>query len=325
MPTLAFIRTLTRLSILLALLCASRPLHAQSHSIQLEKEFQTELHKQEAEKQEQLIAFSKAESEIKTILWTVIGAAATLLLIIAISLGALFKELKYSQALVKSQKEGLERYQREKSSLLKELNHRVKNNLQMVSSLLNLQRENVADETTKRAFIEGQNRVEAMAMIHRHLYATEQVATLKMEKYFTQLVQSTAYSYGYSKRDMNLKITVTSEPISADVAIPLGLIANELVSNAFKHAFKHPNRPRLRIDLNLNKDLTLSVCDNGPGMPEQRNIESGSFGMDLIDSLVLQLKAKLTYKNDDGTCVYLAVPQSTLLRNSHSKNENRTT
>ena len=97
-----------------------------------------------------------------------------------------------------------------------------------------LQGESVADEAAAQdAFKQGQNRVDAMAMIHRYLYSTDEVTTLVVKSYFTQLVQSIAYSYGYTKDDMELSFDVTEQPINVDLAIPLGLIANELVSNAF--------------------------------------------------------------------------------------------
>lgn len=281
--------------------------------VELETKYQTKEHKRESEKQAGLALIEKQKNQDKNLLLLVIGGAATLLLLILIALMALYNRLQQSRNLVNDQKEKIEKREKEKSILLKELHHRVKNNLQIVSSLLHLQSENVKEASAIGAFKDGQNRVEAMAMIHHYLYSTDELTTLEVDKYFTQLTKSITYSYGYQQDEVDLSFDITSKAIDVDLAIPLGLIANELISNSFKHAYKEVERPMLKLELKLEEDLTLIIADNGPGMGD-KPLEShnGSFGMDLIQSLTKQLKAELKYRQTNGSRFELIIPKSTL-------------
>lgn len=277
---------------------------------ELETLHQTNLHKQKAKEQAELTEFIRVESESKSRLLFAVTGTALLLLLILIALLVLYRRLMQSKALINAQKANIEQREAEKSTLLKELHHRVKNNLQIVSSLLNLQGEAVNDKVAQGAFKSGQNRVEAMAMIHRYLYATDELTTLEVKSYLTQLVRSIAHSYGHDNHSITLGFDITSQPIDVDLAIPLGLIANELVSNAFKHAFNDVTEPSLQIGLQLDKDLVLTVFDNGPGITQEKKGEANySFGMELVQSLSKQLKADLIFKYQNGTCVQLTIPE----------------
>lgn len=285
----------------------------------METQYQTNLHKREAEKQSELAELIKVESEGKTRLLVAVGGAAVLFLVILIALLVLYRRLMHTKTVINAQKANIEKREAEKTTLLKELHHRVKNNLQIVSSLLNLQGEAVKDEVAQGAFKNGRNRVEAMAMIHRYLYATDELTTLEVKNYLTQLVRSIAYSYGYDNHTIHLNFEITSKPIDVDLAIPLGLIANELVSNAFKHAYKEVEEPSLHLSLTLESDLALVICDNGPGMVDvKKSGENFSFGMELVQSLSKQLKANLEYTYQNGACLQLTIPEAVVTKNQLS-------
>jgi two-component sensor histidine kinase len=138
-----------------------------------------------------------------------------------------------------------------------------------------------------------------------------------LNSYITQLVRSIAHSYGYGKDDIELSFEVTDEPIDVDLAIPLGLIANELVSNSFKHAYKDVVSPKLHVALVKEEDLLLLVKDNGPGFKKKgEDIENLSFGMELVQSLSKQLKATLDYQFEAGTVVRMTIPKATLTKSN---------
>ncbi len=278
---------------------------------ELKTRHETDLLKRAADEQKAIAALANLENKSKSTLIGILAIAAIILLIGLISVSILYRRLKQSRKIVAEQKEGIEKKEKEKSVLLKELHHRVKNNLQIVSSLLNLQKENAKDEAAKGAFKEGQNRVEAMALIHRYLYATDELTKLDLSEYLRQLVQSIAFSYGYHKNEVKLEFDVTEMPVDVDLAIPLGLIANELVSNAFKHAFKEVHIPELRVTLSQQEGLILAVSDNGPGISdEDRNKAGESFGMDLVHTLCSQLKASIHYRYENGAVMQLEIAES---------------
>jgi len=275
---------------------------------ELQTQHETALHKREAQKQAAIAQLKQEEAESKSLTIGVLTFISVVLLLVLLAVFILFKNLKKSRRIVALQKAGIEKKENEKSVLLKELHHRVKNNLQIVSSLLNLQRQNAKDEAAKGAFKEGQNRVEAMALIHRYLYATDELTKLELDKYLRQLVQSIAFSYGYNKSDVSLVFEISETPVDVDLAIPLGLIANELVSNVFKHAFRGSDHPEIQVRLTYTDQLILEIADNGPGISEFNNSKDRqSFGMDLVHTLCSQLKAELNYRYENGAVIQLII------------------
>jgi two-component sensor histidine kinase len=198
---------------------------------------------------------------------------------------------------------------------MKELHHRVKNNLAIVSSLLSLQASNLQDEKAVQAVRVGQQRVEAMALIHQRLYQTDGITTINIRSYLTDLARSLMYAYGYSDRDFDLVIDAEDRKLDVDVAIPLGLIANELITNAFKYAYAQSQYPRLRIGLHTQNGLTLEVQDNGPGInPDDWVLRSGrpSFGKRLVTSLSDQLDGQVEFIQQDGALCRLHIPEARL-------------
>ncbi len=205
-------------------------------------------------------------------------------------------------------------------TLMKELHHRVKNNLAIVSSLLTLQANGLTDEKAIQAVRKGQQRVQAMSLIHQRLYHTDRVTIVNMREYLTDLAESLMLAYGYESDNFDLRVDVALPDLDVDVAMPLGLIVNELITNSFKYAFAHQERPRLRIGLHYASTLsrngiTLEVQDNGPGIDAtlwQKSDSRTSFGTRLVTSLTEQLEGEFELLSQNGTLCRLYIPQTRL-------------
>ncbi len=184
--------------------------------------------------------------------------------------------------------------------LMRELHHRVKNNLQVISSMLGLQSRKLDDEA-KVAVEEGKERIRAMSLIHQKLYQDDQVSTLDIKDYITNLVNELSQAYGYSEK-AKIDLDISDLRLNVDTSLPIGLIVNELVTNAFKYAYRDIEKPILELKLLVDEDnLLLSVRDNGVGLPEGYSIENArSFGMKLVNILVAQLKGSLELDHRHG-------------------------
>jgi two-component sensor histidine kinase len=205
--------------------------------------------------------------------------------------------------------------QSEKLSLMmKELHHRVKNNLQIITSLLNLQSMRVTDKDSLYAVKESRQRVQAMALIHQRLYKTDGITDINMREYVTELVNFLAAAYGFKEPNYILKLDVQDEWVDVDKALPMGLILNELLTNAFKYAFTVIRKvPRLEISFTkADGHYTLVVKDNGIGMPrgEWNEKSNKSFGNQLVEALCGQLRAKETLVVDGGTSFTFVIPEA---------------
>ncbi|PMD97461.1 hypothetical protein BWI97_07485 [Siphonobacter sp. BAB-5405] len=194
-------------------------------------------------------------------------------------------------------------------NLMKELHHRVKNNLAIISSLLRLQSTRLEDEGAVRAVREGQQRVEAMSLIHQRLYESDNVTKVNMKEYIHDLVQGLFYAYGFKEENFDLEVDIVSVELDVEVAVPLGLIMNEIITNAFKHAFDQISKPSLSIILNETDQLHLEIKDNGPGIDMNAwKKPTGSFGKRLILLLSEQIGAILNVRNENGTRFDLIMP-----------------
>ncbi len=249
----------------------------------------------------------KRETQMKALI-----AGLLLLMGLGVALVFAYRQKQKANALLNEQKLLVEKREKEKELLLRELNHRVKNNLQVIASMLSLQSFQLEDKKAVEAVKEGQSRVEAMFLIHERLYRDEQVTHIDMEHYIQQLLSSISYSFGFTEKDVELKTDVKLKPLEVDTAIPLGLIINELITNAFKHAFKDVKEPQLTISLNeKDEQLKLTILDNGPGLSaggKQKN--ELSFGMEMIRSLLKQLRGELKTSSQSGSCFEITLPLS---------------
>lgn len=199
----------------------------------------------------------------------------------------------------------------EKDTLLREIHHRVKNNLQFISSLLNLQSRNVQDQSALSALQDGQNRVKSMALIHQNLYQEDNLTGVQVKEYFEKLTQSIFSSYNISSDRVFLKMDVDALNLDVDTVIPLGLIVNELVTNALKHAFAD-DRGTINVTLREESDntLLLSVADDGVGISTTDVSQlNQSFGYKMLRAFEGQLDAELSISADAGTTVSLRIKE----------------
>lgn len=198
-------------------------------------------------------------------------------------------------------------------TLMKELHHRVKNNLQIVSSLLELQSTHLKDDDARQAIRIGKQRIEAMSLIHRSLYREDQPNMVNMQEYVTDLTESIMQTFGIEKEAFDLQLDIDTLSLDVDVALPLGLIINEWVTNAFKHAYRHTAHPLLSISLKQGTGLHLEISDNGPGMTRENwEQPAGSFGIRLVKVLSKQLKGRCEMASGSGTTLILQIPAEPL-------------
>ena len=197
----------------------------------------------------------------------------------------------------------------EQKVLLAEVNHRVKNNLAVITSLLNIQMKSARSKETKQAIQVVYNRVMSMALVHLKMYDNDSKTAVDLENYIKELVTEIKNSLHH---DRELKIEYKLENVEIDVssAIPLGLIINELITNSIKHAFEETEQPfiSIRMEKAGDKLLELTVRDNGKGMIVAHENQEQGLGLYLISSLTDQLDGKSTFQNDQGVHFHLVMP-----------------
>ncbi|GAB5417153.1 MAG: hypothetical protein Crog4KO_20190 [Crocinitomicaceae bacterium] len=199
---------------------------------------------------------------------------------------------------------GIEESLKEKEVLLKEIHHRVKNNLQVISSILNLQSSFVSDENTLGILQESRNRIRSMAIIHENLYRTEDFSSIRFDDYLRNLTANLIASYSVNRK-IELDTELEDVNLVLDQAIPCGLLTNELITNALKYAWVGKNGSEARIKLRLEQNnnlIKLSIADNGVGLPEEfEKMQSDTLGLQLVTTLAEQLDAQLTVNRAQGT------------------------
>lgn len=234
-----------------------------------------------------------------------------ILLLIALLLWRTNLQKQKANALLFQQKTKIVQQADQLKLMMRELHHRVKNNFAIVASLLKLQSVRLQDEKAIQAMLAGQQRVEAMSLIHQRLYQGERVTSVNMDEYLTDLATGLMQAYDYNAKNFDLYIYIEQRTLDVDVAMPLGLIANELITNAFKHAYGDVQRPMLRIALLRRDGITLEVQDNGRGIDAEtwRKINNRlSFGKQLIMSLSDQLEAEIDVISQNGMLFRIRMP-----------------
>jgi PAS domain S-box-containing protein len=199
----------------------------------------------------------------------------------------------------------------EKEVLLREVHHRVKNNLQIIISLLNLQSRYLTDEATLSAFRESQNRIKAMSLVHEKLYQSADISKIELDKYLMFLGNNLLQFFGMKGKGITLTMDIRDISLAIDTAIPLGLMINEMISNSLKYAF--PNRVRGEISIAIHRqDNTLSIVykDNGVGIPQDFDWKNAkSLGLRLVISLVEQLRGTIKLDRTAGTTFTIVVKE----------------
>jgi two-component sensor histidine kinase len=219
-------------------------------------------------------------------------------------IAALLNEFNKMAYDLKISNEKITRSLEEKEVLLREIHHRVKNNMQIVSSLLMLQSQNIEDKKYKDIFIDSQNRIQAMALIHQKLYQSESLAQINFKEYIDGIVSNIFESYG-QKSNIKLDINIEKIPLNIDYAVPCGLIINELVTNSFKYAFPDGRQGIIKISAKSNDNnlIQLSISDDGIGIPKDLDIRNTeSLGLQLVTSLAeSQLHGEISLNREIGT------------------------
>ena len=195
---------------------------------------------------------------------------------------------------------------KEKEVLLQEIHHRVKNNMQIISSLLSLQATHTGSEEAAEILKESRGRVKSMAMIHEKLYHSHNLSQLNIEEYLNNLVQDILRSYSGVSSRITANVDVEEVYLNIDTALPMGLLVNELISNSIKHAFPEGKGDiDVKLELNGNKYI-LTVSDNGIGLPEDVDpFQASSLGLKLVVSLSIQLEGNLEVRRDGETSFIL--------------------
>jgi two-component system, sensor histidine kinase PdtaS len=199
----------------------------------------------------------------------------------------------------------LDKRNAENELLLKEIHHRVKNNLEIVSGLLSLQAAQLDNPSAQAVMLSSQNRVLSMGIIHQKLYQKDNLAAIEMKDYFQNLGESIIDSFSKSDR---IKVQCNMSPLELDVdtAVPIGLIANELLTNALKYAFVNNGVGEIQINLTptgVANELLFQVKDNGIGKQNNSSVKGTGFGTELVNLLVKQLDGRLFVESQEGTSV----------------------
>jgi len=199
----------------------------------------------------------------------------------------------------------------EKELLLQEIQHRVKNNLQVITSLIDLQSEHLKDNKVKNVLNETQNRIRSRAFIHEELHQSKNFDTIEFGEYVNNLGIYLFGSYGVNSEHIKLKINVGNVSLNTDTAILCGLIVNELVSNSLKHAFPNGRKGQVFIELKPSKNnCILIVSDNGIGLPKGLNYrKTKSLGLQLLVALTGQLDGSIRISKKSGTSFKITFPE----------------
>jgi two-component sensor histidine kinase len=207
------------------------------------------------------------------------------------------------------QKDDLQKNLLEKENLLKEIHHRVKNNLQIISVIFDKQARLATDEQTKKLMREGQDRVFSIALVHENLYQSENLTTIRMRTYLEMLTQNIENSHKNEHQAIELSLDVDDSILEIDTAIPLGLILNELITNCYKYAFKNRTLGKIQICFHKKEnDFVLTVKDNGIGLSDDFDVsKTKTLGMNLIRGLVRQISGKLDFSTDNQGTVFSVI------------------
>lgn len=264
--------------------------------------------KYESDKKENEISFLSSQNELTALKlntarnrnWA-FGLGLLIFGLLSLFLYSLYKRIAKQKAIIQIANE-------DKDTLLREIHHRVKNNLQVISSLLALQSKYIQDDNAIDALKQGQDRVQSMALIHQDLYQTDNLKGVNTQDYFIQLVDNLFDSYNISEDEIFLKMDVDPLMLDVDTMIPLGLVMNELVSNSLKHAFVKKQGGNIHVSLKEKDSILLfEVKDNGSGIGSLDEIEGKSFGYELIKAFAQKLKADITIQHEQGFGMQLKI------------------
>lgn len=253
--------------------------------------------KYETDKKDEALVSQAALIQQKSKTQTLIIVIASLLFVFLLSLLYFFNKNKKATKIIRAKNA-------ENELLLKEIHHRVKNNLEMVKSLIALQSAQIEDGATKDAMIASQNRVQSMGIIHQKLYQGDNLGSIEMKDYFINLSEGILDTFN-AEDQVKIECAMDNLDLDVDTAVPIGLIVNELLTNALKYAFPEKQGGTINISLEKTKDnyLKLKVRDNGVGKTEGLAPQGTGFGSQLVKLLTQQLNGTMVERTDKGTSI----------------------
>lgn len=204
----------------------------------------------------------------------------------------------------------LDRALEERELMIREIHHRIKNNLALISSMINLQKEFANHNETTNVLSELMKKIEAISQVHSRLYNTNKFTEIELSEYLEEITRTVLTLDDYEARSINLILELDTYNTTMETAIPLGLIVTEIMTNSLKYAFPDQPRGTIRVESKVDNDtMQLTLADDGIGLPHDIDLgKSRTLGMLLIRSLIEQLKAELTIDTDTGTAFTIRVP-----------------
>lgn len=245
----------------------------------------------------------------KQMVWVV--AASALFIILAIVMMVMYGIIRKRNSELVASNENVNEQSQKLQLLMQELHHRVKNNLQIVSSLLNLQSSRLVDADARNVLNVSRQRIDAMSIIHQSLYQHDSANMVNFKEYVNSLMSSIMQSFGIRHEDINIRVDVLVKDMDVDIALPLGLILNEWITNVFKHAWKDTAiKPHLDLTIfHDGENIKLEIKDNGVGMPNGLwDNPKASFGIKLMKVLMKQIRAVSQITIHPGTMLELDIP-----------------
>ena len=265
-------------------------------------------------KDEKIKELQHTQQESKSMINMLTASIIAALLLLFLSTILFIKNRRVNNIL-KTQNEKLDNSLSEKQTLLQETHHRVKNNLQIISSLLNIQRKYISDEKMNAILNNSKNRVKSMALVHQMLYQGKITNGINIKEYVDSLTSSLLSSLKADDERIKVIKDIDLLFLHEDSTNPIGLIINELFTNSIKYAFPNDRSGTIRISLHeVDKKLQLSVCDDGVGLPSSIDMSSETFGFSLVKSLSKKLKADIEISSKNGTCIELTIHNYTIVR-----------
>lgn len=275
---------------------------------EIEERFQSELKEQQLLDAQNKIELQQLRAKRQETRQNILIAFLAAVGIVLILLFNQYRQRQRNNHILQEKNTLIQRSLSEKDTLLKEIHHRVKNNLQYVSSLLNLQARHLNEPEAKSVLLESKNRIHSMALVHQKLYQEDNLTGVLMEEYLHNLISSLKSSYRISDQEVNLVLEVDELQLDIDSAMPIGLLVNEAVTNCFKYAIDKHKGLNLHLSLkSQGKTLILEIADDGPGMDDKAQKNQESFGFKLMQSFAEKLGGDLQIKSEKGLCLALEI------------------
>lgn len=259
----------------------------------------------ESARQKQQLQEARERSSTAWLLTGILVLSAVIVVLISNNRSTRKREeqLELKNAQISSQKQQIEQSLKEKEMLIREIHHRVKNNLQIITSMLSLQIGKVEDEKTGNILRDAKQRISSIALTHQMLYQKENLANVSLSEYIERLVRQIGFTMPAANIELITGIAIKDSRLSIDTAVPLGLLLNELLTNAYKHAFPENVNGRITVSLRENDTCyILTVSDNGVGLPADFDSAGRkTLGLELVYILADQLDAKVSIETSSGS------------------------